>query len=160
MPKPRRRASGGGRVNGTRLIRSRSTTIDSVLLQPWFLPKRAAEAIHAIVPHAFWNKMRHFFQDYGCMICESESGYGANGMCLNCYVKVRRRLAASVRRRMKSRKVQRVRRIDVVLLRQERLAKNLLKQFTGLYPSGSRKLSLRFPPPYNPVYETLLPHFK
>src|SRR5579872_1233871 len=75
--------------------------LDDVLFQPWFLPKRTAYAIRSLLPTNFWRKMRHYFDDYGCLICESRTGYHSNGLCQRCHNKIQARLTRSIKRRSK-----------------------------------------------------------
>jgi hypothetical protein len=132
---------------------SYSAIADKVLLQPWFLPKRVAFAIHGMVPRDFWNKMRHFYEDYGCMICgcTDETKYHSNGMCRLCGSKIRNQLAASVRRRSRANQGSR---LDFVLLRQEKLAKELLTRFVPPRRAPRRR-KINLPGRNNPVYEAL-----
>jgi len=111
------------RHHGRQLRISHSSIADKVLLEPWFLPKRVAFAIHSVVPPAFWNKMRYFFEDYGCMICKQQSKHHSNGMCRLCRERIRKKLTQSIKRRSRDRSKQR---LDIVLFRQEKLAKRLL----------------------------------
>jgi hypothetical protein len=123
-----------------------------VLLQPWFLPKRVACAIHALVPPDFYNKMRYCFDDYGCIVCEKESNYFSNGMCKPCFDRTKRKLVQSVKRRLKSNPAGR---LDIALFRQERLAKKLLGRFAGSHRRPSRKSRIDISPETNPIYELL-----
>lgn len=142
-----------GRTMASQSLIRHSAVVDKILLQPWFLPQRIAFAIHALVPPDYWYKMRYFFDDYGCLICGRESNYHSNGMCKSCYDKVRKKLIASLKRRWGSRPN---RRLDLVLLRQEKLAKKLLKRFARPQPLGPRRYNLTIPPRSNPVYEALI----
>jgi hypothetical protein len=128
---------------------SYSSTAEKVLLQPWFLPQRVTYALHGMLPPAFWKKMRNFFDDYGCMICGTDTGYHSNGMCLRCHNKVRKRLIQSVKRHLGRDSKQR---LDLELLRQGKLAKKLLKGFSHQAPSGRRRIGISR---NNPVYEAL-----
>lgn len=137
-----------------RTTRAAGLRPDGLLLQPWFLGIRVASAIHALVPLQYWQKMRDFFDDYGCMICSSEQNYGSNGMCQYCYNEIVMKLGRSARRRMKSKAEQRFERS---LLRQSRLAKKLLGRFSSKHRADSErrrpgKIDVR-----NPVYEALSP---
>ncbi len=130
---------------------SYSSTPEKVLLRPWFLPKRVTFAIHGLVPPDFWNKMRNFFDDYGCMICGKESEYHSNGMCKGCYEETRRKLLRSVKRRLGH---QSNRRLDLELFRQEKIAKKLLGRFCRV-ARPSKKHGIDVPRQSNPVYEAL-----
>jgi hypothetical protein len=123
--------------------------VDEVLLQPWFLSARVANAIHGMVPPDFHRRMRYFFDDYGCMICGAEVGYHSNGMCRTCRDRVRRNLVKSVKRRAKSNPRQR---LDLELFKRERLARKLLGAFPQRVKDHRRK---PWPRRHNPVYEAL-----
>ena len=131
---------------------SYSSTAARVLLQPWFLPPRVALAINALVPRDFWKKMRYFFDDYGCMICGKESGYHSNGMCKSCHDKIQKKLVQSVKRRLKSEPKQR---LELVLFRQEKLAKRLLGRYSHRSRASSQRQGTIVPLQNNPVYEAL-----
>jgi hypothetical protein len=136
---------------------SHARIAEEVFLQPWFLPRRVAFAIHELVPPDFWNKMRYFFEDYGCMLCEKETGYHSNGMCEACHRKVRVRVANSVIRHSKGRVDPR---LDIAMFRQQRLAKKLLHKFS-LPPSvKAQRRRLDIYRRYNPIYEALSGHIE
>lgn len=141
--------------NGVPLKGSHGRIVNKVLLQPWFLPLRIACDIHAMVPPDFWNKMRYYFEDYGCVICEAESGYHSNGMCKSCYDKTRKRLAACVARRSEISRP----RLDLAMFRQERIAKKLLTKFLARADT-SQKRPILIPARYNPVYEALVARYE
>jgi hypothetical protein len=128
-----------------------SAAADKVLFQPWFLPARVSFAILSIVPPDFQNKMRYFFDDYGCMICKNGAKHHSNGMCRPCRERIRAKLVRSVRRRLKARGANR--RLDLELFRQEKLAKGLLGRFTPA--KSSARLTLDIHRGSNPVYEAL-----
>jgi hypothetical protein len=142
------------RHHGRQLRGSHSFIADKVLLEPWFLPQRVAFAIHSAVPPAFWNKMRYFFEDYGCMICKQQSKHHSNGMCRLCRDRIRKKLTESIKRRSGGRLNQR---LDILLFRQEKLAKRLLGKFSPpRAPSTGRGINLQSS--HNPVYEALCAH--
>lgn len=128
-----------------------SSVAEKVLFQPWFLPKRIAFAIHGLVPKQFYRKMRYFFEDYGCMICGTESDYHSNGMCRLCHERIRKKMMLSVKRRSKSNPRQR---LDLLLFRQEKLARKLLMNFPQKR-TGHLKARRTEPEHSNPVYEAL-----
>jgi hypothetical protein len=67
---------------------------DELMLQPWFLTSRVQRRITGLVPPSYRQKMRDFYDDYGCMICGGSDGnHYANGMCIVCNGSVRRRLS-------------------------------------------------------------------
>ena len=130
---------------------SHARVVNEVLLQPWFLPQKAAFAILGLVPIDFRKKMGYYFEDYGCMICKVESGHHSNGMCVRCCQLVRQRLAHSVARRSES---GRRPRLDLAMFRQERIAKKLLTKFSERAHTPRRR-SAELPAKYNPVYAAL-----
>jgi len=130
---------------------------DELVMQPWFLPHRVAFAIRSLSPPDYRHKMRHFFDDYGCMICKQDHDYGSNGMCRRCCMAVRKRLARSVR--MHSRHKSK-RRFDLGLIRQAKLAQKLLRAFPNADrgPTYSLNRGLDGFRPMNPIDEALGPH--
>lgn|SRR5690348_8757684 len=131
--------------------------LDEVLLQPWFLPQRTAYKIRGLLPKNFWMKMRHYFDDYGCLICESRTNYHSNGLCKRCRNKIQTRLKFSIKRRSKSMKgASKIRQFQ-----QEKIAKQLLAEFVP-----PRKQLPLVPPSvdpnrlYNPVYAALSLHYE
>jgi hypothetical protein len=133
---------------------SYSSTAEKVLLQPWFLPQRVAFAIHGLVPPDYWKKWHNFFDDYGCLICGSESQYQADGMCRACFNRTRKRLAQSVKRRLKS-VPKRSLALEVFL--QEKLAKKLLGRYRRRGQTSSPRPGSYVTHGTNPVYEALSP---
>jgi hypothetical protein len=114
---------------------------ESILLQPWFLPVRHVRAIHGLVPPGFWKKMRNVYDDYGCLICSSQSQYGSNGLCRKCDTKTRRKILLSARRHSRGNKQIR---LDVELLRQQKIASQLLARFAPI--RGKLPRDARFDP--------------
>ena len=108
---------------------------DELLLQPWFLTPRNANAIRALIPVDYRRKMRYFFDDYGCMICGEETLHQSNGMCEICVRRVRTQIKQSIKRRVKRKSRPR---FDFGL-RQAKLAKRLL----GGFSLGGRAVSQR-----------------
>src|SRR5271170_4564469 len=72
---------------------------NALMLEPWFLPRRIAYGIRALIPAYYKHRMRHFFEDYGCLVCMGDREYLSNGMCRNCYNKTCSRIRASMRHR-------------------------------------------------------------
>lgn len=134
---------------------SHAPIAEEVLLQPWFLPARVASAIHSVIPPDFRDKMRHFFDDYGCIICERECAYHSNGMCARCYTRTRQRLLASVKRHAWRGKRSR---LDLELFRQERLAKKLLARFSVQTPPVPKNAGFQPINRDNPVYAAFAAH--
>ncbi len=74
-------------------LKSSSSLADEIFLQPWFLDRRRAEAIRRMVPDHFVHKMRFYFEDWGCLVCDSKRRrYGSNGMCHVCTHRIQKRL--------------------------------------------------------------------
>ena len=75
---------------------------DDVFMQPWFIPKPIYLAIRRLLPNIHLMKMRHYFDDYGCLRCgESDVIYGSAGLCYACNVIVRCRILRSLKKRLK-----------------------------------------------------------
>jgi hypothetical protein len=151
MAKSHTRPIQANRTTNEHAKMSHARVVNEVLLQPWFLPQKAAFAILGLVPTDFRKKLGYYFEDYGCMICKVESDYHSNGMCVRCCQLVRKRLAQSVARRSKS---GRRPRLDLAMFRQERIAKQLLIKFS-MRAHPSQRHSIELPLKYNPVYEAL-----
>jgi hypothetical protein len=78
------------------------SNIDELFLQPWFLPRALSEKIRSLLPSSQFQKMRYYFDDYGCLRCgKRDCLYGANGMCESCCVVIRKRIATSLFRRFR-----------------------------------------------------------
>ena len=68
------------------------------LFPQWCLPREAFLKINAIVPRAYYERMRVYFEFYGCLVCHKKTGtYYSCGMCQRCSVRVRDRLARCTR---------------------------------------------------------------
>lgn len=102
--------------------------------QPWFLPRASRLAINALIPPGYRNKMRFYFDDYGCMICGKRELYDANGMCLPCHHLIRRRLATSFRRHLVGNNPEDS--IAIIMKQRATLASRLLAPFA---PRGRAK---------------------
>ncbi len=132
-----------------------TSSLDEVLLQPWFLPRRTADGIRGIVTANFHRKMHYYFDDYGCMLCGKESEYGSNGMCRDCYKRVLFRLKHSVMRRRERKPSMR---LDLILFRQQKLAKTLLQGLAPVQKVPRERLTLKTYRTLNPVYEAFHAH--
>ena len=139
------------RFRETSGLKSYPDLVAKILLQPWFLPKKIAFAIHAMVPVDYYNKMRYVFEDYGCLICRTESNYHSNGLCLKCRSRTDKKILFSLRRRGRQGGAPR---LDLALFRQQKLAQKLLSRFVAEGQNAPRR-------PHhgiaqnNPVYEAL-----
>jgi hypothetical protein len=75
---------------------------EELFLQPWFLPKPTYLNLRRILPSSQLLKMRYYFEDYGCLKCETRNGmYGSNGMCKKCSIVIRGRVVLSLARRFR-----------------------------------------------------------
>jgi hypothetical protein len=75
---------------------------DDVFMQPWFIPKEIYLAVRRLIPNIHLMKMRHYFDDYGCLKCRKTNAlYGASGLCHSCNIIVRSRVMASLKKRLK-----------------------------------------------------------
>ncbi|SRR5579871_361600 len=80
---------------------------DEVFMQPWFVPKPIYLAIRRLLPNIHLMKMRHYFDDFGCLKCgRSDVLYGASGLCHACNVVVRSRIMASLKKRLKKARIE------------------------------------------------------
>src|ERR1700675_810220 len=72
-----------------------------IFLQPCDFPKSVVLEKRKILPSIHLAKMRYYFDDHGCLRCERRDIlYGSSGMCENCSVNVRGRLANCLKRRL------------------------------------------------------------
>jgi hypothetical protein len=133
--------------------RSNRFTSDELVFQPWFLPRHSRLAIDALIPPGYREKMRAYFDDYGCMICgRTNVIYDANGMCSRCHQTIRRRLRRSVRSRMTGKPDDRA---DLFMLRRAKLAKKLLGRFSPDWRARSLRHRLDTSLSINPIDEAL-----
>jgi hypothetical protein len=83
--------------------RSASVRDDDIFPQPWYMPKAVSLQMRKILPSIHLAKMRYYFDDHGCLRCERRDIlYRSNGMCENCSVVVRGRLANCLKRRLRN----------------------------------------------------------
>jgi len=82
--------------------RSAQSGDEDIFLQPWYMPKLVSLQMRKISPSIHLAKMRYHFDDHGCLRCERRDIlYGSNGICENCSVIVRDRLANCLNKRLK-----------------------------------------------------------
>jgi hypothetical protein len=75
---------------------------DEVFMQPWFMPKPIYLTIRRLLPNIHLVKLRHYFDDYGCIRCgQTDTIYGSSGFCYACNVIVRSRILMSLKKRLK-----------------------------------------------------------
>ena len=86
----------------SRRATQRTALIESVFLQPWYVPRKTACAIRNILPTWHSRKMRWYFIDYGCLRCgKKKVAYGSNGFCGRCKDKVMHQMLFTIRRHFK-----------------------------------------------------------
>jgi hypothetical protein len=62
-------------------------------MPPLFVNKALRKTIDRILPTRHHERLRRYFQTYGCMRCSQKNMiYGANGFCLNCISAIGKRL--------------------------------------------------------------------
>jgi hypothetical protein len=73
---------------------------ESVLLEPWFLPRDVAWAILRLLPIFHQRKWTYFFEDWGCLKCGRKAAlHVGDGLCNKCRASVDYRLKSSMKRR-------------------------------------------------------------
>lgn len=97
-----RRATGNAGRKSTAEKQALTLLLDEVFMQPWFLPKPIYLAVRRLIPNIHLMKLRHYFDDYGCLRCGNDDAlYGACGLCHPCNVVVRSRLMMCMKKRLK-----------------------------------------------------------
>ena len=73
---------------------------ESVLAQPWCLPRETAQAIRRLIPVFHFEKHSLVYEEHGCFKCETKDvPHQALGMCARCYGMYMHRLKAAIARR-------------------------------------------------------------
>lgn len=129
-------------------------TIDDLLLQPWFLPKRMARAMRSLLPPDFRQRLHDFFDDYGCMRCgRKDVPYQSNGMCGKCIIGVFHKMYASANRRLEDRLP---RRYGKEFMVKEQAAKRLLSGLSAgaKVPKQRRRKMVELGNPISAAFET------
>lgn len=139
--------------NASSNLRRKRFNSHELAFQPWFLPRASRLAIGALIPPGYRNKMRFYFDDYGCMICGKRELYDANGMCLPCHHLIRRRLATSFRRRLVGKPEDS---IAIAMKQRAVLASRLLATFAQRGKAKPLRYRLNFASLRNPVDEALV----
>jgi hypothetical protein len=71
---------------------------DELFLQPWFLSRPIYEAVRCLLPPSQMQKMRYYFDDYGCLKCGNlDALYFSNGLCRGCSINSRARVALALK---------------------------------------------------------------
>lgn len=87
---------------GSHAPRLSDKLMNSIILQPWFVPRSTFLTIARLVPREYHLRMRDFFNRYGCMRCRRRTRpYCSNAMCSQCHSEVGRRLRRCWNRRLK-----------------------------------------------------------
>ena len=74
---------------------------ESVLLQPWMLPRHIANAIRDLLPMTHWQKWDDVYQRYGCFKCErNDVPHQSLGLCAGCYGMLACRAKAAIVKRV------------------------------------------------------------
>lgn len=117
-------------MKNRRKRRPKKINTGDLLLEPWFLPKRIAQAIRGLLPPDYRRRLHDAFDDYGCLRCgRTRIPYGSHGMCEKCAIAIYHMLYTAANRRSKQRVMRRYGK-DFVL--NERTAKKLLREFAPL----------------------------
>jgi hypothetical protein len=73
---------------------------ESVLPQPWMLPRHITNAIRELVPMTHWQKWDDVYQQYGCFKCERTNvPHQSLGLCAGCYSMLMSRAKAAIVKR-------------------------------------------------------------
>jgi hypothetical protein len=74
---------------------------ESVLLQPWMLPRHVTIAIRNLLPTTHWEKWADVYEEYGCFKCERKDvPHQSLGLCMGCYGMLMSRGKAAIVRRV------------------------------------------------------------
>ena len=135
-----------------RIVRSRKarrprqypslSEMEEAMLQPWFVPKRTWKEVLRLLPSSWKRKMRHCFDDYGCIRCDRKNvQHRGCGMCDECFGRITRRLKFTVRRHF--RELVGVEKSSYAGEFQKRaeLAEKLLKGMSASVPLSQRRSS-------------------
>jgi hypothetical protein len=72
---------------------------EDAIFEPFFQPKAIAGEFRKRQTVQEQKKWSHYFEEWGCMICESKKGrHEALGMCSPCHTRTYQRLLATLRR--------------------------------------------------------------
>jgi len=76
---------------------------ESVLLQPWMLPRHITIAIRNLLPTTHWEKWADVYEEYGCFKCERKDvPHQSLGLCMGCYGMLMSRGKAAIVRRVEA----------------------------------------------------------
>ena len=118
------------------------------IFEPFFQPKRIITAIRRLQTVDEREKFTHYFNDWGCLVCEKKGVFHAGlGMCKTCYRNRAARMRATLRKHAAPRDDQPVF-VDSVKLAREALEPSLMV-LGGRGPGGAE--SVRQPEPDAPL---------
>jgi len=70
---------------------------ESVLLQPWMLPRPIAASIRNLLPITHWQKWADVYEEYGCFKCgRKDVPHQSLGLCMGCYGMLMSRSKAAI----------------------------------------------------------------
>jgi hypothetical protein len=78
---------------------------ESVLLQPWMLPRHITDSIRNLLPMTHWQKWADVYEDYGCFKCDRKDvPHQSLGLCMGCYGMLMNRAKAAIVKRVEGKK--------------------------------------------------------
>lgn len=76
--------------------------IESLIFQPWFVPRATFITIARLLPREWSLRMHDYYDRFGCLHCRSKMRpYNSNGMCKTCVCIVSHRIQDCWKRRLK-----------------------------------------------------------
>jgi hypothetical protein len=77
--------------------------VESLIFQPWFVPRATFQTIAGLLPREWALRMHDYYDRFGCMYCRRRTyPYGSNGMCKKCVCIVSHRIHDCWDRRLKA----------------------------------------------------------
>jgi hypothetical protein len=77
--------------------------IDSLMFQPWFVPRETFITISQLLPREWALRMHDYYDRFGCLYCRTKiRPYGSNGMCRTCVCVISCRIRRCWKRRLKN----------------------------------------------------------
>lgn len=126
-------------MNETKASTSSSHRLAMRAVPPLGLPREAFIKVCAIVPKAYYARMRLYYELYGCLVCRTKEkgGYFSGGMCVSCSVRVRDRLKRCGRVLAK-REGERIEPVRLELVNRIRSARKILADLRGKAKPGNK----------------------
>jgi hypothetical protein len=91
------------RTDGAQRRQERRFEHEETFLQPRFLPNDVSRQIRRLLPNIHLMKMRHYFEEFGCIRCERRDIlYASNGPFENCAPLIRGRVVTCLKKKLKS----------------------------------------------------------